>query len=411
MSAFTKLLMPPVPPDSIVGIPIAHIRSLFKIRNPLTGSITPLYGSEHFQEKFDLSISDAREMVRQLQQLGYLSSERDENSLYEVTKRGKLFGLEKSNKPIAIEKADTLYAEFLDRIKVVNESPEFILKVAGFSMWGDYVNGESPITTIEIDLILGHKDADSYDEKRNEKYKTMSRRLGFEEQATLPLTEIRKFLKAKSPYLSIYFWWEESTLNNSSEKFFDADGIYLYTKSQKGSKPEKPVNNQSINQIASTGLPGRLILNEREGKSSKKQIVRRHAEKEQELENMHGRVLDGMVDWLRKQYPECIISPECLIGGLAGRIDIARKTKDGAIILYEIKTYPKAIISIRMALGQLLEYSFYPDRKLSKEFYIVSHVAARKADLQYLKHIGEMIGIKIDYLHFNCDTCQVEIGN
>lgn len=367
-----------------------------------------MYSSEYMQETFSLSEAEAAEMVIQLQELGYLSDERDENNFYTVTDQGKLFGLGKSNKPITIEKADILYAGFLDRIKIVNESPDFILGVAGFSLWGDYVNDNSAINTIEIFLHLVHKDADSYDEKLREKWKAYGRYLGIEQRYELPLTEVRKFLKARSPYLSIYLHWERRTVADNNEKIFDADGNYLYTLYGKKKKPSKQGKSKTTKQDPSHDLIGRLLFNERIGKSSKKEIVRRYTEKDQELENIHGQVLDGMIALLRKQYPECTISPECLIIGLATRIDIARKTKVGDIILYEIKTYSKALTSIRMALGQLFEYSFYPDRKLSKEFFIVSHVAASKADLKYLQHVGEMVGIKIEYLHYNCSTGQIE---
>jgi hypothetical protein len=399
--------MAPTPPDSIVGISMVRIRPIFKVPNLIGEIVARSISNEYLQQKFGLSEAEAAEMIRQLQALGYLSKP-DKDRFYTSTNRGKLFGLEKSNKPITLEKADMLYAGILERIKIVNESPDFILKVSGYSMWGDYVNGSTSLKTIEMVLAFEHKDADTYKEKMHKKWDAHRSYLGIPQRYALPQTEIRKYLKARSPYISIYLPSEQRTLAGNTEKYFDAGGNYLYSTYQERKQPKQQSSKQSVTQNSSTDLVGRLLFNERTGKSSKKQIVRKYTEKDQELENIHGQILDGMVAILRKMYPECTISPECIVFGLAARIDIVRKTKDGLIILYEIKTYPKSITSIRMALGQLFEYAFYPDRKLSRELYIVSHVAASAADLNYLQHVEGMLGIKIGYLHFNCETNQIE---
>jgi hypothetical protein len=400
--------MASIGPDSIVGIPITRIRPIFKMPNITAPNVTRLYNNEYFQEKFKLSEAQAADMITQLQQLGYLSNEPDKDKFYEVTKDGKLFGLEKSNKPISIEKADMLYAEFLEKIKIVNENPDFILKVSGYGLWGDYINGNSSINTIDILLVLAKKDPDSYREKMQERWKTYSGYLNIEDRYAFPMTEIKKFLKARSPYLSIYLPLDQKK-SADIVKFFDADGNYIHYTYKEKKESKHQSENKPSKQNNERGLVGRLLLNERKGKASKSQIIRKFTEKEVELPNVHDQVLDGMVKLLRKEYPECIISPECFMVGLAGRIDIVRQTKDGVNILYEIKTYAKAINSIRVALGQLFEYSFYPDRKSSQELYIVSHVPASLADLKYLKHVEEMMGIKLGYLHYNCQTNEIEM--
>lgn len=400
--------MPKIAPDTICGIPVARIRPLFKPPNIIAYDSTRAYQKEHLQEKFGLSDAEATNLIKELQELGYLSIEHDDEKYYTVTSQGKQFGLEKSNKPISIEKADTLYAEFLDRIRVVNENPEFLLKVCGYGMWGNYISGNQLVNTIEIVLLFEHKDAESYEEKRKEAWDNHPSYLGIDQRYSLPQTQIQKYIKARSPYLSIYLPTDQKS-KASTVKFFDADGNYTHYTYKKKKDVDEPSNSKPSRENAAASSVGRLLLNERPEKSSKKQIVRKFTQKEVELLNVHDQVLDGMVKILRKEHPECITSPECFIVGLGNRIDIVRQTKDGIIILYEIKTYAKAISSIRMALGQLFEYSFYPDRKLSQEFYIVSHVAASLADLKYLKHVEQMLGIKIGYIHYDCETNQIAV--
>jgi hypothetical protein len=396
--------MPSKKPDSIVGIPIARIKLIFN--SPL--KVASWYNNKYFQEQFKLSEAQAADMIRQLRRLGYLSNEPNKEKFYQVTKKGKLFGLEKSDKFISIEKANMLYAEFLEKIKIVNENPDFIFKVSGYCLWGDYINGKSSFNTIDILLKLEKKDPYLNKENMQERLKTHSGYLGREEQYAFPKTEVMKFLKAISPFLNIDLLTSLDTPESFNRvKFFDADGNCIYSYSKKEESKISGSNKLSKHD-KSTELMGRLLLNERNGKASKKQIVRKFTEKEVELLNVHDQVLEGMVKLLRKEYPDCIISPECFIVGLVDRVDIVRQTKDGVNIFYEIKTYPKATSSIRVALGQLFEYSFYPDRKSSQELNIVSHVAASTADLKYLKHIEEMMGIKIRYLHYNCETKALE---
>ena len=53
------------------------------------------------------------------------------------------------------------------------------------------------------------------------------------------------------------------------------------------------------------------------------------------------------------------LSPENPVN-IINYIDLAAKTKKGDIVFFEIKTATEARLCIRQALGQLMEYSFYP---------------------------------------------------
>ncbi len=57
--------------------------------------------------------------------------------------------------------------------------------------------------------------------------------------------------------------------------------------------------------------------------------------------------------------------------------------------------------SIRVAVGQLLEYAFYPEQELSTEYVIVTHLSAIPLELRYLGHLSRRLGCLFDYMHFD----------
>jgi hypothetical protein len=90
--------------------------------------------------------------------------------------------------------------------------------------------------------------------------------------------------------------------------------------------------------------------------------------------------------------------------GLATRIDVSVSTSNG-IILYEVKSYPSVMITIRAAIGQLLEYAFYPNPiKDLQEMIIVSHLPIEEEDKEYLEFLRNRTSLKIFYQSVDPNT-------
>lgn len=90
--------------------------------------------------------------------------------------------------------------------------------------------------------------------------------------------------------------------------------------------------------------------------------------------------------------------------GLGTRIDVSLSTSDG-ITLYEVKSYPSVMITIRAALGQLLEYSYYPNPiKNFHEMIIVSHLPIEEVDKEYLEFLRNKTSLKIYYQSVDPNT-------
>lgn len=84
------------------------------------------------------------------------------------------------------------------------------------------------------------------------------------------------------------------------------------------------------------------------------------------------------------------------------RIDIKAKTNEDRWHYFEIKTDgPK--LSLRNALGQLMEYSYWPDLERAEKLIIVSDNEPDLETQKYLAHIRKKFKIPIFYRFFNIE--------
>lgn len=82
------------------------------------------------------------------------------------------------------------------------------------------------------------------------------------------------------------------------------------------------------------------------------------------------------------------------------RVDIKAKTLSGKWHYFEIKTdNPK--LSIRNALGQIMEYSYWPEAERAEKLIIVSYNAPDPETKRYLIHIRKQFGLPVFYRFFN----------
>jgi hypothetical protein len=132
---------------------------------------------------------------------------------------------------------------------------------------------------------------------------------------------------------------------------------------------------------------------------------RKPSKKEIELELIHNDIQTKFLNYLQKRYGKKVAKRECTAYG-ASRIDITRKTEKG-YVFYEIKTYNSLKTSIREGIGQLLEYSLFPNAYEAEQIVLVSHISASEEIKQYINHLRKYISIPFSYIHF--DSVQMEI--
>ncbi len=69
---------------------------------------------------------------------------------------------------------------------------------------------------------------------------------------------------------------------------------------------------------------------------------------------------------------------------------------------FEIKTYSDVRTCIRQAIGQLLEYSYFPNKQIADELVIVTpHQLEEGSMLTYIKHLKKHVGLPLKYMCYD----------
>jgi hypothetical protein len=83
--------------------------------------------------------------------------------------------------------------------------------------------------------------------------------------------------------------------------------------------------------------------------------------------------------------------------GVGTSIDVAVKRRDGEYWFYEIKTGQSPRACLRQALGQLLEYAFWPGSQVAKRLVVVGESALDDDAKSYLRILKEKFALPLDY--------------
>jgi hypothetical protein len=117
-------------------------------------------------------------------------------------------------------------------------------------------------------------------------------------------------------------------------------------------------------------------------------------EKAINLNVRHTLVQEKLIKLLCEKYGHSNVSPEHPIGGK--KIDVVLRKGD-MIIFYEIKMSGSAKACIRDAIGQLLEYAYWPNRRNADLLVIVGEEEIDFKTAKYLGHLRDNFNIPIQY--------------
>lgn len=102
---------------------------------------------------------------------------------------------------------------------------------------------------------------------------------------------------------------------------------------------------------------------------------------------------------LTKEYgPENVGAPFNVDCG--GEVDVVARHGDN-MIFFEIKTAPSAKSALREALGQVLEYAYWPNAGRANELVIVGEAAPTGETKQYLDNLRRRFGLRLSYRQLN----------
>lgn len=110
----------------------------------------------------------------------------------------------------------------------------------------------------------------------------------------------------------------------------------------------------------------------------------------------HNNLSNEMVKFLkRKGYTDVVTDKEF--------VDIQAIDPQGKKIYFELKTADTVKLSIRQALGQLLEYNHYPNKNNADKLIIVTSLEITQQDMQYLIGMRSRYNIPVYYQQFDMD--------
>jgi len=141
-----------------------------------------------------------------------------------------------------------------------------------------------------------------------------------------------------------------------------------------------------------------------DGRFTGKTIKKKYEERMIEYPALHHQISKELEKILKKDYDK--VYPEHQTG-FRTSVDIVAVT-GRQTHFFEIKTYNDVRTCLRQAIGQLLEYSYFPDKQIADEMFIVTpHFIAEEKMLKYLKHLKEHVGLPLRYLCFDVEKKEI----
>ena len=124
-----------------------------------------------------------------------------------------------------------------------------------------------------------------------------------------------------------------------------------------------------------------------------------------EITHLHTAISRKIIPLLKSKFGKENVSKEQPTGYGCNRIDVVVRDRDDSFIFYEIKTYNSPIKSVREAIGQLMEYAYWPNKIKAKELVIVTQKHQRLDEMKtYMEWLRRNFSIPIYYQTFDLNT-------
>ena len=123
-------------------------------------------------------------------------------------------------------------------------------------------------------------------------------------------------------------------------------------------------------------------------------VSAREATKSNIITVWHTLIQNRLAEELEAEYGKDNVSKEMSVK--SGKVDIALHTKEGDIY-FEIKTASTSLGCINEAIGQLLYYAYFPNKKSAIEIIVVGKEKLDNNSSIYLEHLKKSLGLPISY--------------
>jgi hypothetical protein len=217
------------------------------------------------------------------------------------------------------------------------------------------------------------------------------------------IDEIYAQIEAVNADVENFKEWEDRTLFNIRFKpedvlWFDKDPV-PFASGENISHTRYTLLNKNYTHSAEKSDSRTLMFGANKPKDTNPVTAKARA-KNIEYSRLHNEIQNSLLEWLNKNYPDAKkLGLECPIGRAS--VDLALKEPDGTVTLYKVKTFNDALYSIRQAIGQLLEYSHYPEQKQGNNLVVVSHAPLDENSRRYILHLRKLYALPIRYMQFD----------
>ncbi|WP_027727334.1 hypothetical protein [Treponema sp. C6A8] len=130
-------------------------------------------------------------------------------------------------------------------------------------------------------------------------------------------------------------------------------------------------------------------------KSATKKHLPEIIREETEITVIHEQIKEKLIEELKRDKNLEIVSENAV--NKINYIDIATKDKNGIITFYEIKTNSDARLCVRQALGQLMEYAFFPKVRNANKIVVVGTGSSTPEIDEYISELNEKFNIPVAY--------------
>ena len=147
--------------ERIAGVPVLKIRDFFNRLNSADGNT---FSQDRLCDLFHLSCEEGAQLIKELQDRRFIE---ETEGGYSLTLHGAALSIARCVPPINKEKADSLLADFMDRVREVNESDEYLYRVSGVWLFGSYIDDNATdYGDIDIAVQLSRKSEDPSEHMR-----------------------------------------------------------------------------------------------------------------------------------------------------------------------------------------------------------------------------------------------------
>lgn len=200
--------------EIIAGIPAMEARDIARLFKKEGNFVSADYMTTKMKIK---DVHQVESMLKALTAEGFLE-ENDEG--YFLTLKGSALALASANGAITKAKAEKELADLLSRIKEINESPDYPLRVGEIIVFGSYLSETNELSDIDIGFLVSRREDISNEEyvelsdKRVKIALDKGRRLQGFDDLFWPLKEITLLLKSGRSCLSLH------NLSHAEERAF-----------------------------------------------------------------------------------------------------------------------------------------------------------------------------------------------